>query len=344
MSIPLPNGIPLDISGLLAGLRKTADYIYFDGPLLSHYKGTGATGYLRYWCDVEGDCARWLLFEVSERDRLSYLKGKASLRSLILNGQNAFVYLIETDKEGEKAATLLAPVGNLAPEYLPAEDSFYEFEPSNVSQESANSYTILIGDKWSLRDLGEFRRLYERSYSFIYALSEMFPKEVRMESLKRVFSSLPWKGAFSQMHFFNQLINLVPHNASPEVVSISYASPGYIELSLSTQVADVVREMADLARVSEKALQTEINAIYDQLRPYNMLGPKGRPVQDITAPEELAMTQKLYRSFCAVLKFPLTEELLSATLNPLVALKIVISFTRRLWQLNEFGSGEKVQL
>ena len=344
MSLPTLNGIALNISTLLGEMRKTADYIYFDGPLLSHYRGPGGVSYLRYWCDVDGDQNRWMLFKVSEQDRLSYLDRQVALHGLILSEQNPFVYMIETAKDGEVVSTTLVPAENIPSDYLPSTDSIYEFEPRNVSVEGAKAYTILIGERWSLRDLGEFRRLYERSYSFVYALSEMFPVGIRMASLQRAFSSLPWKGAFSPMHFFNQMISLVPRNASPEVLSISYASPGWIELSLSIDVAFLVRQMALFVNTHRDKIQEEIDTMYDTLRPYNMLGNKGRPIQDIVDQTEIALTKQQYLIFCKAIQFPLSDELLSATPNPLAALKILIAFTRRLWQLNDFSSGNKVRL
>lgn len=54
------NGIPvtLDISSFI----KIADFIYYDGPLLSHYISDRGENYLFYWVDVDNNFNRSYFF------------------------------------------------------------------------------------------------------------------------------------------------------------------------------------------------------------------------------------------------------------------------------------------
>lgn len=79
----------------LRNLRKITDLIYFDGPLLSHFKDENNDSYFFYWCDVDENYNRWLVFRVGNVD--NYLTGKISLRELIQTATD--IYSVDIDND-----------------------------------------------------------------------------------------------------------------------------------------------------------------------------------------------------------------------------------------------------
>ncbi|EDN65617.1 hypothetical protein BGP_0795 [Beggiatoa sp. PS] len=49
-------------------LRDIVDLIYFDGPLLTLFENEYGDSYLYYWCDVDEQCNRWLVFRVTKKN------------------------------------------------------------------------------------------------------------------------------------------------------------------------------------------------------------------------------------------------------------------------------------
>jgi len=120
---------------LPGNLTKTADLIYFDGPLLSHFKNNDDDGYLYYWCDSDDDHNRWLVFRVTNRQLSRYLKKETSLRELIENPIDGFLYAVDIDDSLHYENVRMVYPHILPSAYLPAADSYYEFELSSDNEQ-----------------------------------------------------------------------------------------------------------------------------------------------------------------------------------------------------------------
>jgi len=93
-----------------------------------------------------------------------------------------------------------------------------------------NPYRIEIDGEWTLNDLYGFPYAYTQAYSFLYSL--MVDEVIDDEKLIITFAAHPWRGGFSAVNFFHYLYELIPATERPNVISIQYSSPGWIELSL----------------------------------------------------------------------------------------------------------------
>jgi len=116
-------------------LTFVADLIYFDGPLLSLFKNESGDSYLYYWCDVDDNYNRWIIFRLSKAKLKSYIFKKISLNSLILNPIDGFLYIADINDDLQYRNIFLSPPDKLPESYVPEEDSYYDFE-SELDEDS----------------------------------------------------------------------------------------------------------------------------------------------------------------------------------------------------------------
>src|ERR1700749_1922292 len=112
-------GFPFD------NLEKVYDLVYFEGPLLSHYK-SGNDNLLFYWVDVDLDHNRWLVIKVEEEQLVKYLRKKISLRDIVLENIKSFMFVVDINSELIFENTFLIKSFLGIEEYLPEE--FSEFK------------------------------------------------------------------------------------------------------------------------------------------------------------------------------------------------------------------------
>ena len=118
-----------DIRFDFSNFKKIADLIYFEGPLLSHYLSDKGDDYLFYWVDRDSNDNRWLVLRVSLASLQRYMAGELSLRELIENPNDGFLYQVDIDNATRYHNVLLVQPTDLPEDYLPATDSYYAFEP-----------------------------------------------------------------------------------------------------------------------------------------------------------------------------------------------------------------------
>ena len=96
---------------------------------------------------------------------------------------------------------------------------------------SRETYTIHLDGSWSLEDLYKFPRAYEQVYFLINAL-EFSSEYYTGDDVDRIFRAFPWFGGYSAVGFYNNLKYRTPMPRRPKIISIEYASPGWLELSV----------------------------------------------------------------------------------------------------------------
>lgn len=128
---------PIDgklISKDFSGFIKVSDLIYFDGPLLSHFISPNGENYLFYWCDVDDTYNRWIIFRIDLTTIQKYIQRKVSLRDLILMPTDGFVYIADIDENIQYGSIYLLLNKEIPSDYIPQEDSYYDFEiKDNIS-------------------------------------------------------------------------------------------------------------------------------------------------------------------------------------------------------------------
>ncbi|MBR4533684.1 MAG: hypothetical protein IKO85_03965 [Bacteroidaceae bacterium] len=109
--------------------KKVADLIYFEGPLLSHYVSSKGDDYLFYWVDRDDSDNRWLVLRVSLANLQKYIGKKITLRELIDNPNDGYLYSVDVNNDICYHHIRLIQPSALPEEYLPEHDSYYAFEP-----------------------------------------------------------------------------------------------------------------------------------------------------------------------------------------------------------------------
>ena len=104
------------------------------------------------------------------------------------------------------------------------------------SIEGTDPFKIEMDRAWSLDDLYIFPRNFEQVYFFFYSL-ELDHDEDTKDRIEYTYKSLPWQGGYSAVSFYNQLKYIVPKPNRPTLISMQYASPGWMEISLYVSVA-----------------------------------------------------------------------------------------------------------
>lgn len=118
-----------DLQFDFSGFKKMADLVYFDGPFLSHYVSNKGDDYLFYWVDRDDTDNRWLVFRVSLANLQKYIGKELTLRELVANPNDGFLYSVDVDNDLRYHNIKLVQPSSLPEDYLPEPDSYYAFEP-----------------------------------------------------------------------------------------------------------------------------------------------------------------------------------------------------------------------
>lgn len=205
----------------ISGLKKAADLLEYDGPLLSHFVHPHGDHFLYYWCDCTKSVNRWMVLRVPESRILRLMSGVISLDEVLPKScQDDFVYFVDLDSSGSEKRVELVAISDIPKDYTPNDGVFLP----GVSLSDDDSYTVLVEGDWDVQQWGEFPRRFSQIYSVLYGLNE---------SPKLAFDSHPWRGdGFSSMHFYNESRKRVPEAQRPAVTRMQYASPGFMKFSL----------------------------------------------------------------------------------------------------------------
>lgn len=109
-------------------LIKIDDLIFFEGPVLSYFKDKNNKDYFMRWIEMDDQCNRWMLFQVSKENILEHLNGHVTLLSLINQVASGIVYFIDIDSHIEFNQIKSVEVSKIPSSYLPGEQSYFEMK------------------------------------------------------------------------------------------------------------------------------------------------------------------------------------------------------------------------
>jgi hypothetical protein len=198
-----------------------------------------------------------------------------------------------------------------------------------------SSYTVHIDGEWSLEDLYVFPRNYEQVYFMVYSLMPGLDEETQAR-IHHAYKVFPWQGGYSAVNFYNQLKYVIPKKERPAIVSIHYASPGWLEISLLIGVAfSVERLVKSIASTISHA-----NAIYDQvvkgMQERKMLRLEAKRKQLEFDKQELEYIEYAAERMANLLGASNLEEIHQRTGHPYLSLKILMSLYRRVRTLADY--------
>jgi len=211
-------------------------------------------------------------------------------------------------------------------------------------------YKVLLDNKWDLEDLYIFPRTYAQVYYLHYALLNQ-ADEFLTELITYAFSTYPWQGGYSAVNFYNRLKSMVHKKHRPIIISMQYASPGWIELSLIPVIALGVAKAVKMICSSVN----EINKTYSDIQ--KGLSDRKLLRLNITEKEididkkriELEIQHMDFINESAtkmgeLLGFDSMDHIDAITGSRLKTLKILSSYYRRLKILTDFQRKGKIGL
>jgi|TARA_R110000851_G_scaffold68733_9_gene154256 hypothetical protein len=322
--------------------RWVEDILYFEGPILSILKGSTTQDFFYYWCDADNRYNRWMSLPVSRQDIIRYKSGDITLLN-ICNSRKSIVF-VDIDAKLEPQRGVEVALDSIPEEYLPPEESFFDADlsPSNDFLIEPELYDLKLDGDWYLEELMGLPRTYSQLYSFIYTLKNMMRVSVSSNA-NNIFSNYPWKGGFSTVNFYKDLNAVIPSFHEPKVDSIQYASPGQIRLELLKPVSLSVEGIVNTC-FENKAKLKEINKkVAEFLRSKELSKVDGSDPDLVIDESDKMFLSKGISAFSELMKLSDYEsDIIRASGNELVAIKIIMSFYRRVSKL--FGFIEKGML
>lgn len=209
----------------LGELLWKRDLLYFEGPLLSEFLSDKGEVYLKYWCDCDNEFNRWMVFKIKEQDRLRLVLGEKSLFEVIETQPDSFVFVLDESEQNDRYMLLRSEY--IPDQYMPEIDSYLDVK-EYVEDENISS--LVFEDQWEFEELKDVFKKFTQIYDFIF---------VSNKSSGSIGRSLPWQGGYSSYHFYNKLKSLIPYASQNKLNSIHYASPGYMKMSLDSEVSNI---------------------------------------------------------------------------------------------------------
>lgn len=210
----------------------------------------------------------------------------------------------------------------------------------------AKTTQLELDGRWSLEELADTTKDYVQLYGFAYSLISDLPAS-RQQDINYIYGKFPWRGGYSTVNFFNQLFHKIPPKLRPEVQSIQYASPGYIEL---TELLVVAGTVAAIITTVCKSL----GSVHDLYRSIQK-GSVEHELSKINLTKEELDLKRRQIEFCEESASKLAkalgltktqENLINRKVqgNPVMKLKILLSVFRRVEPLAEKQAEGKLKI
>ena len=166
---------------------------------------------------------------------------------------------------------------------------------------------------------------------------------VEAARLRHASTAYPWRGGWSAVNFFRNIVHAVPHAHSPRVARLEYSSPGSIELVLSVPIAEEIRKLVTtVAEAPDDVTDYLYKELHREARTRRLLGRhvKGSALRpDDSTFAKAASTELL--SLMGLDKYQLQIVRLTDG-NELAMMKIVFTLYRRIRVLARLQNTRKV--
>lgn len=321
------------------------DILYFEGPLLSLLKASTSQDYFYYHVDQSSKLVRWLAISVSRRDIDLYITRKRSLRWLVKRHDD--VAVVDMNADGEVVNVVVCDLDDLPSAYLPPRQSMFDPGLSQISDDellpAPGSYTLKVDGQWFFEDLAKIPKYYIQLYSFFYSLVHLGRPSVRSNAYD-IYRKFPWRGGFSSVNFYRQLQSVIPSLHEPEVSKMHYASPGEITLELLSDVAERLRD--SLLSANENASELDdLRKEFGRVQRAERWAEVDGTLSSIRISKDLRQyLSNTLQEACRLLGIAeYSDDIRKLAGNELVAVKIILSYSRRILKLTGFTERQLVQ-
>jgi hypothetical protein len=205
-----------------------------------------------------------------------------------------------------------------------------------------DNYRIRIDGRWTLVSLADFSKTYNQLYSFLYSLE--FADELDRERLERAFMAYPWRGGYSAVNFYWNLYFLLPRAGRPVVKSITYSSPGILELALAVGVAMSLRRIVSNVLGAIRDGHSLYHDIYKGMQERKLLRIDVRRQELDLASRHIDFLSRSAHDLDDLMDLRLVDEIDELTDSKLATLKILLSVYRRARALKKYEDKGNIQL
>lgn len=202
------------------------------------------------------------------------------------------------------------------------------------------TYRILLDGKWSLEDLMIFSRIYFQNYSFLYCL-ETHAVGISSSKIASVLNEYELRSGYHYASIYEIFRSHIDKDDLPQIKSIQYASPGWMDLALNPEVA------LQFAKVIGIYLGTPVavGETYKRLHKIYTDLDKRRKETKITSLKlqrtEIAEANKLTNELAKGLGFESLEQLDSYTKDPEESARLLMAHCRRIKKIAKFAQSDK---
>ena len=202
-------------------------------------------------------------------------------------------------------------------------------------------HSLHIDGRWELYDLYDLPHRYAEVYSFFYALE--FAETSQGSGAQEIFHRYPWRGGFSAVNFYDDLYKAIPKAVRPTIKSIRYASPGHIEILVYLGIAVAIgRCVVSLARQFD-SIEQIYHGIYKRLQERKLLRVEVKERERKFTADEIKLLADSLQDLARPLGFTKAHQLRKLCGDDLGAIKMLMSFYRRLRELAEYTIEGKVR-
>ncbi|WP_051901466.1 hypothetical protein [Methylotenera sp. L2L1] len=206
------------------------------------------------------------------------------------------------------------------------------------------NYGILIDGDWSLEDLMNFSRLYFQNYSFIYCL-DTEAVDIAPSRIKSVLETYELRDGLSYVNMYDIFRSHIAINEKPQVKSIQYNSPGWIELALNPDVALQVAKSMGIYIATMASTGGGLYVSYQKLHKI-YIDLKNRRIKEKNnilklEKDQIALVNKLNDELAKGLGFNSLAELDKHTKDIEESSKLIMAHYRRIEKMAKYVNAKK---
>lgn len=206
------------------------------------------------------------------------------------------------------------------------------------------NYAILLDGEWSLEDLMNFSRLYFQNYSFIYCL-DTEAVDIASSRIKSVLETYELRDGLSYVNIYDIFRSHIAFGEKPQVKSIQYSSPGWLELALNPDVALQVAKSVGIYLATMASTCGGLYVSYQKLHKI-YIDLKNRRIKEKNnnlklEKEMIALVNKLNDELAKGLGFSSLSELDKHTKDIEESSKLLMAHYRRIDKMAKFVKAEK---
>lgn len=251
------------LPALPVALTRVRTLEYFEGDrIVEAHSSTGDT-FLQVWFDTDGgDLTRWLVIRVSPVTVSRFLAKRVSLRDLVLNPSDGFLYVVDRNDDDEVVQTSFVEPRALPEDEVPSSSSYHTPTLTPTCDRGATQ-TVLLDGEWDVPRLSHLDRRYRFAYAALAVLGKQ-PKR-RKTDISGLVEHFRFEGGWPHVMTFNKIKNLLPPEYAPNFQTVQYASPGLMQYKVDPELAERVRSALRLHAVRSEQVKDAYDALHGAL-------------------------------------------------------------------------------